>query len=86
MAIDCFKIKNSGNLNLEKWAKTNFEKFGLIGEFNKDKIGKFEIVKTQENTHLIGMYIYFFKKDSNIYSITGGSEEFIRKIISNGKW
>ena len=41
---------------------------------------------TQENTHFGGEYVYFFKNDNIVYSITGPSEEFIRYIITNGKW
>ena len=74
------------DLDLKFWAELNFQKFGLVGDFNKDKIDSFEIIKVKEDVHLIGMYVYFFKKDSSIYTITNGSEEFIREIIINGKW
>lgn len=86
LGIDCFKIENLEGFNLEEWAKTYFVKFGLVGEFTKDKIEEFEIVKTQENVHFGGMYVYFFQKNSVIYGIISGSEEFIRYIITNGKW
>ncbi len=51
MGIDRFKVEKA-NLDLEKWAKTNFETFDLIGDFSRDEVKKFEIVKTQENVHL----------------------------------
>ena len=85
MVINRFKIEKT-DINLELWAESNFESFGLIGNFSKDNVGKFEIVKTKEDIHLIGMNVYFFKTNSEIYAITGGSEEFIKYIISNGKW
>jgi len=85
IAIDRFKIENP-DINLELWAEANFETFGLIGDFSKDRVREFEIVKTQEEVHLVGMYVYFFKKNSVIYAITCGSEEFIREIIISGKW
>jgi len=85
IAIDRFKIENP-DINLGDWAKTNFETFGLTGDFSKNNVGEFETVKTREEVHLLGMAVYFFKKDSAIYSITCGSEEFIREIIANGKW
>lgn len=72
--------------DLKIWAERNFETFGLVGDFNEDKIEEFNIVKTQENIHLGGMYVYFFKKGSAIYALTCGSEEFIREIILNGRW
>lgn len=74
------------DLTLNEWTRDNFNTFSLVGDFSRDKIGDLEIVKTQENVHLLGMWVYFFKKDTAIYAITGGSEEFIREIISNGKW
>jgi hypothetical protein len=86
ISIDRFEIDNLNNIDLTSWAKTNFDTYGLEGEFAKDSIGVFEIVKTQENVHLLGMYVYFFQKDSAIYAVTNGSEEFIREIITNGKW
>ena len=71
---------------LRIWAKKNFETFGLVGDFSEDKVDGFDTVKTQENVHLGSMFVFFFKKGSAIYSITNGSEEFIRYIITNGKW
>ncbi|MDP3990972.1 MAG: hypothetical protein Q8P63_01620 [Candidatus Nealsonbacteria bacterium] len=81
--INRFKLEET---DLEPWAKINFDTFSLVGDFSKDTIKEFNIVKTQENVHLGGMYIYFFKTDDAIYAITGGSEDFIRYIIANGKW
>jgi len=83
--IDRFKI-NDQSVNLKSWAQKEFETFGLVGDFSDDKVGEFEIVKTREEIHLVGMAVYFFKKDLAIYAITNGSEEFIRYIIANGKW
>jgi len=85
VTVASYKIEKL-NGDLELWAKTMFNTFGLIGEFSKDRVGDLEIVKTQENEHLFGMYVYFLKKNSQIYTITCGSEEFIRYIIANGKW
>lgn len=86
VTIDRFK-EEALDVNLELWVKKSFETFGLVGSyFNKDKIGDFEVIKTQEEVHLMGMYVYFFKKDSAIYSITNGSEDYIREIILNGQW
>ncbi len=84
MGIDRFKI--DGTTNLIDWAENMFNVVGLTGDFINETIGRFEIAKTQENVHLGGMYMYFFKKDSVIYSITNGSEDYIRYIIANGKW
>ncbi|MBI2625227.1 MAG: hypothetical protein HYW70_02760 [Candidatus Nealsonbacteria bacterium] len=83
--IDKFKIKEQ-NIDLLQWVKDNFKVFELVGEFTQESIGGFEIVKTRENIHLLGMYIYHFQRNFAAYSITGGSEEFIRYIIANGKW
>jgi hypothetical protein len=83
--IDLFK-NNELNLNLSEWAKVIFDTFSLVGEFSTDKVGQFEIAKTKENVHLLGMDVYFFRQGSRVYSITNGSEEFIKDIIINGKW
>lgn len=85
MGIDHFKVEKA-DLDLERWAKANFETFGLIGDFSRDKVRKFEVMKTQENVHLGGEYVYFLKKGSGIYAITSPSEEFIHEIITNGRW
>ncbi len=85
VSIDRFKVEQLES-NLIAWARTFFETFGLVGDFEEDKIGEFEVVKTQEEIHLVGMYVYFFKKNSVIYTITCGSEEFIQEIIVSGEW
>jgi len=85
VGINRFKL-NTPDINLIDWVKNTFELFGLSNNFNKDKISNLEIVSTSERIDLLTGYGYFFKKNSVIYSITGGSEDFIREIISNGKW
>ena len=85
ISVDRFKTEELDS-SLDLWAKDNFDTFGLIGDFTSDKIGEFNVVKTQEEVHLMGMYIYFFRENSTIYAITCGSEEFIREIIIDGKW
>ena len=74
------------NIDLKSWAKTNFDTYGLEGEFTKDNVGILEVVKTQESVHLLGMYVYFFQKDFTVYAIANGSEAFIREIITHGEW
>ena len=83
--IDRYKIEND-NTSLKFWAETNFNTFGLVGDFSEDKVGEFDIVKTEESVHLGGMFVYFFKNNNAIYAIVNGSEDFIRYIITNGKW
>ena len=85
MVINRFKTGEL-NLNLKSWAKVNFETFGLVGNFSNDKVKDLEIVKTKENTQLLGMNVYFFRTNSAIYAFTGGSEDFIKDIITDGKW
>ena len=84
IGIDRFDIEE--RINLKNWAERFFEEFGFIGEFILEKIDTVDVAKTQENIHLGGEYVYFFKQDYAVYTITGGSEEFIRDIIINGKW
>ena len=84
MGID--KFQAGADSGLAEWTENMFRVVGLVGDFARDNIDNFEIIKTQENIHLGGMYLYFFKDDSTIYSITSGSEEFIKYIIANGQW
>lgn len=73
--------------DLETWAKTSFETLGLVGtNFSKAKVGDFEIVKTQEEVHFLGDFIYWFQTDSVVYAITSGWEEDIKNVIANGSW
>lgn len=72
--------------DLKSWAESNFKTFGLTGTFFEDVVGQINVVKAKEEIHLLGEQVYFFKKELNIYVITGGSEEFIKEIILNGKW
>ncbi|MBU4467044.1 hypothetical protein KKF47_03225 [Patescibacteria group bacterium] len=84
LAVDY--VKTEKNPEVDEWARKIFEEYGFSGEFLSDQIGDKKITKTQENEHLAGMYVYFFKSESSIYIITNGSEEFIQEIILNGKW
>lgn len=87
LAIDRYKLKDNIDNELKSWAELNFETFDLVGNFDKDKIGEFEIVKTREEVHFSGEYVYFFQKENSyIYVITCPSEDFIREIILSGKW
>ncbi len=81
------KFKTIGSLELHSWVENNFKDFGLFAEnLDSVKIENFDIIKIQENIHLLGAYLYFFQKESSIYVIRGGSEDFIKYIIENGKW
>ena len=84
VAVDRFRLTIPAS-SLEEWAETNFETFGLVADFSKDMVGELEIIRTQEFIMPIG-YVYFFKKDFAVYAVTCGSEEFIRYIITHGKW
>jgi hypothetical protein len=85
VTIDRFKTIYP-SIDLISWATDNFQTFGLSGIFHADIVGPFKTVKTQEETHLLGMYVYFFNNDKAIYGITNGSEDFIKEIILSGKW
>jgi len=85
ITIDRFEVADQ-NEELMSWVKTNFNAFGLVGNFTQDKVGEFQVVKTKESVHLLGMFVYFFKSGFNIYAITNSSEDFIHYIILNGKW
>src|SRR3989344_5107056 len=56
LSVDRYKLEGDMG-NIKSWAETNFETFGLVGNFNEDKMGEFDIVKTQENVHLGGMLV-----------------------------
>lgn len=85
-AIDRFKVKEE-NIDLEQWARKNAETFGFINdEYTQGKIGELDIIKTQENIHLAGLYTYFFQKGNATYALTNASEDYIREIILSGKW
>lgn len=84
VAIDRFKMNEK--ISLDNSVEEIFGYYELSGDFVRDSIIGVNIIKVQENTHLGGMYVYFFEKESIIYSITNGSEDFIRYIIANGKW
>ena len=85
VSVNSFQKENDG-LNLMQWAQKNFETFGLEGNFQQERVGKIDVVKTQEGTSLAGMYVYFFENTSMTYAITNASEDYVRKIIMSGKW
>ena len=84
VAIDKFNTEKDPEIRA--WAEKIFREYGFEGEFVQDRLGNIDIIKTQEDTHLGGMYVYFFAGNSSIYVVTNGSEEFIKEIILSGKW
>ncbi|MBI2042646.1 MAG: hypothetical protein HYT21_02810 [Candidatus Nealsonbacteria bacterium] len=86
VAIDRFTAGGDMSMDLESWTKLEFDAFELVGDFSKDKIGTLDIVKTQENVHFAGEYIYYLKKDQIIYSLTSPAKGYIEYIITNGQW
>lgn len=84
ISIDAFDVDK--NKQLKEWAQYFFNTFDLTGTFDSVEIGNFDAIKTNENKHLGGAYIYFIENNRKNYVFTGGSEEFIREIILNGKW
>jgi len=85
LSVDRFD-NNEQDKSLLRWAEDEFKTFELIGEFTEDKIGEIDIVKTKEEKHLMGMSVYYFKKNNLVYALTCGSEEYLKYIITNGKW
>jgi hypothetical protein len=84
VSIDAFS--NDNNKSLRQWADSFFTQFGLVGTFEDFTIKNLEALKTKENEHLGGAFVYFVKIDKKIYVFNGGSEEFIKEIILGGKW
>ena len=84
VSIDVFEADE--DRQLKEWAQYFFDIFDLAGTFNGTKIGNLDVIKTNENEHLGGAYIYFIEKNKKNYVFTGGSEEFISEIILNGQW
>lgn len=84
-SLDVFTLIQT-KINLEKWVDNFWNFLGLEGELKRDKVDNFTVVKAREEKHLGGTYVYFIKNDSKIYVFNSGSEEFIRYIITNGKW
>lgn len=80
------KFQQQDQASLEGWAENYFKAFELVGSFSKEMLHEKEIVKAKDVDQLMGMHVYFFGQDSTIYALINGSEEFIREIITNGKW
>ena len=84
VSVDAYE-KNKVNIKLEEWAESLLHDYGLSGEFKNENIGDYDTIGTQEQEHLSGAFIYLLNY-SKIYVLTARSEDFIRYIITNGKW
>jgi hypothetical protein len=81
------KFKNNNEVSdLKNWANQAFEDFNLRHNFENHQINNKSVVVTRENPDLINMDVYFLQENDNIYSIMGGSPQFIEEIIISGKW
>jgi len=61
--------------------------FGLEGKLESEKIGKYDIVMGFEEKNLGGTFVSFLKNQKmNMFVYNNGSEEYLKYIITNGKW
>jgi len=81
------KLENE-QISLESWTQERIIKsIPSHWKIEKQFLNDIETIKLwSEKQSLSGIPLYFFKKDSKIYNISGTSEDFIRYIIANGKW
>lgn len=85
LVVNQFKLADDEK-ELIEWAENNFNNFDLVGNFSGDNVNGIEIIKTTEEVHLLGMWVYFFRTEEFVYAITNGSEDYIKYIVANGKW
>ncbi|MDO8663908.1 MAG: hypothetical protein Q7K28_03720 [Candidatus Wildermuthbacteria bacterium] len=86
VGIGYYELSNEDK-DLDSWVKEwsdRFKAFSWIIE--KEKINNLDVVSVKEEKHLFEISSFFFKKDFRIYEINGLSEEFLREIITNGRW
>jgi len=84
LSLDVYYL--NGDVDLKQWAKNLLNTFELKGILLEETIKNFTTIKTKEEEHLGGTYIYFLQNDLKVYVLNNGSEEFIQDIIINGKW
>ena len=85
-SIDIYNIEDPPGTDLMSWAKNLWNLFTLDGELQQDVVQNVSVVKVFEGKNLGKTYVYFLKSGAKIYVLNNTSEEFIRYIISNGKW
>ena len=85
-SIDVYNIENQSGVDLMFWAQELWNLFNLDGELQQDIVQNISVVKVFEGKNLGKTYVYFLKSGAKIYVLNNTSEEFIRYIISNGKW
>lgn len=84
ISVDIFNV--SATEDLKQWAQNFINTFGFAGSLEEQKLFSDLIAVRIAEDPLSGPYMYFFKTGSKLYVLTGGSEEFIREIITNGEW
>lgn len=84
ISVDVFS--DSMTEGLEQWAQNFVSTFRFTGSLEEQKLLNGSTTVRIAEDPLVGPYMYFFKNNSKIYVFTGGSEEFIREIITNGEW
>jgi len=79
------KFENDlSDINIRNWTDKLFSDFNSTYDLNDYKIGDMEVVMGRQDE--ASMDFFFFKKESNIYSITCKDKETIEDIIINGEW
>ena len=85
-SIDVYNIENQLGTDLMFWARELWNLFALDGELQQDIVQNISVVKVFEGKNLGKTYVYFLKSGAKIYVLNNTSEDFIRYIITNGKW
>ena len=84
ISVDAFEV--NATEGLKQWAQSFVSTFGFTGSLEEQILANgFSIIRIAEDPSF-GPYMYFVKSESKNYIFSGGSEEFIREIIANGKW
>jgi hypothetical protein len=85
LILESYKPKD-GNIDLEKFIQEGNPTWLRRVEVKKEKLNDVDVIKVSREFEWGRLYHYFFKGTSNFYRVEFISEEFIQKVILNGRW
>ncbi|MFH1451006.1 MAG: hypothetical protein ABIF89_00125 [bacterium] len=84
LSIDAFKEKE--DKELKQWAEDFAKTFSLNITFSETQLAGLSLITSYDEKYLNGTFLFFLKAGQKTYIFSSGSEDYIKEIISNGRW
>lgn len=84
LSVDAFQ--ENENKDLKQWAEDFADAFDLNIVLGETQLAGLSLVTSYDENYLNGTFLFFLKVNGKVYLLSGGSDDPLKEIISNGRW